>query len=43
MDSFFKDIKILNKQAYIQLNEILKMLDKKLDLKIYSIPFEASK
>ncbi|PHF26664.1 hypothetical protein COF82_24255 [Bacillus wiedmannii] len=37
MDSFFKGIKILNKQAYIQLNEILKMLDKKLDLKIYSI------
>ncbi|WP_259418233.1 diadenylate cyclase [Bacillus toyonensis] len=37
MASFFKDIKTLNKQAYIQLNEILKMLDKKLDLKIYSI------
>ncbi|MED3542305.1 diadenylate cyclase [Bacillus toyonensis] len=37
MASFFKGIKILNKQAYIQLNEILKVLDKKLDLKIYSI------
>ena len=37
MASFFKGIKTLNKQAYIQLNEILKMLDKKLDLKIYSI------
>ncbi|MBJ8077505.1 DNA integrity scanning protein DisA nucleotide-binding domain protein [Bacillus cereus group sp. N12] len=37
MGSFFKDINILNKQTYIQLNEILKMLDKKLDLKIYSI------
>ncbi|OTW90245.1 hypothetical protein BK702_09815 [Bacillus thuringiensis serovar cameroun] len=37
MASFFKGIETLNKQVYIQLNEILKMLDKKLDLKIYSI------
>ncbi|MGR5997819.1 hypothetical protein ACT7DF_23100 [Bacillus cereus] len=37
MASFFKGIKTLNKQVYIQLNEILKMLDKKLDLKIYSV------
>ncbi|MED2710195.1 diadenylate cyclase [Bacillus toyonensis] len=37
MASFFKDIETLNKQVYIQLNEILKTLDKKLDLKIYSI------
>ncbi|MFI8708991.1 tetratricopeptide repeat protein [Bacillus sp. NPDC077411] len=37
MASFFKGIETLNKLVYIQLNEILKMLDKKLDLKIYSI------
>ncbi|AXN38150.1 tetratricopeptide repeat protein [Peribacillus butanolivorans] len=37
MSSFFKGIKTLNKLVYSQLNEILKMLDKKLDLKLYSI------
>ncbi|WP_074594424.1 diadenylate cyclase [Bacillus cereus] len=37
MTSFFKGIETLNEQVYIQLNEILKMLDKKLDLKIYSV------
>lgn len=37
MASFFKGIETLNKQVYIQLNEILKMLDKKLELKIYSV------
>ncbi|MDF9663783.1 tetratricopeptide repeat protein [Bacillus wiedmannii] len=36
MASFFKSIE-LNKIVYNQLNEIIKMLDKKLDLKIYSI------
>lgn len=37
MASFLKGIETVNKQVYIQLNEILKMLDKKLDLKIYSV------
>lgn len=37
MSSFLKDIKTLNQIVYIQLNEILKILDKKLDLKLYSI------
>ncbi|PFP69813.1 hypothetical protein COK07_29530 [Bacillus thuringiensis] len=42
MAVFFKEIEILNEQVYIQLNEILKMLDKKLDLKIYSVVLDKS-
>lgn len=37
MSLSFQDLKTLNKIVYSQLNEILKTLDKKLNLKLYSI------
>ncbi|MDA2318522.1 tetratricopeptide repeat protein [Bacillus cereus group sp. BfR-BA-01511] len=42
MVSFFKGIETLNRMVYVQLNEILKMLDKKLDLKLYSIVLDSN-
>lgn len=37
MSLFFKGIEVLNKEVYNQLNEILKKLDKRWNLKLYSI------